>query len=130
MPRITEPGKAEVFIASFGQKYPRQVRTQYEANVTNFRDPIGQNALRSLNGRHAAVREFIKKDDRCEPLLSALWLQVRDQLGSQRSSYISIGLLDYHGSHTSVAIAEELADRLSGAGYKVEVKHYNLGGGK
>ena len=103
---------------------------QYEADVTGFRDPIGQKSLRGLNGRHGLVRDFVKQDDRCETLLTALWLQVRDQIGSQRSLYVSIGLLDFHGSHTSVAIAEELADRLSGAGYTVEVKHLDLGGGK
>ena len=130
MPRVTEPGRAEILISSYGKKFPRQMRAQYEVDVTNFRDPLGQKSMRNLTGIHMTVRQFIRDDDRFKPLIETLWMQTRDQLGSQRSTYISFGIMDFHGSHTAVAVAEELADQLSTAGYSVEVKHLNLGGGK
>lgn len=126
MPRM-ERHDANIGLYAFSSKSVLQY-SQYEVDMNKFRDPIHK--FRTLDGRNKEVQEWIKADKRMEMITRVIDLLIADQLGDQKSQWISIGFRDYHGRWISAAVVELLSEYLSDKGFKVFTLHQWLRDGE
>lgn len=118
-----------VSIRSFGFKHGAPRDTDLLFDVRFLPNPHWVPELRDLRGVHKPVSdyvltsggadEFIKRVDELLEFLIPLF-------ESEGKSYLSIGIGCTGGHHRSVAIAEELRDRLSDHGINASVRHRDL----
>jgi UPF0042 nucleotide-binding protein len=87
--------------------------------------------LRDHNGREAAVRDYVLSQEGAEEFLDRYHQLLRLVGGGYRREgkrYLTVSVGCTGGKHRSVAIAEELAERLRGEdGVSVSVVHRDLG---
>jgi UPF0042 nucleotide-binding protein len=123
------PRPMRVSIRSFGFKHgaPRDVDLLFD--VRFLPNPHWVPELRDLVGTDAEVSEYVLGADGAVEFLDRVddlleFLIPRFQ--SEAKSYLSIGVGCTGGHHRSVAIAEELADRLSKHGVQAAVRHRDI----
>jgi RNase adapter protein RapZ len=124
-----EPRPMRVSIRTFGFKHgaPRDLDLMFDARF--LPNPHWVPELRDLTGLDQAVSDYVKQAegsgeflDQLEQMLEFLIPRFR----SEAKSYLSIGIGCTGGHHRSVAIAEELASRLSAHGVKAAVSHRDV----
>jgi len=92
---------------------------QYEFDVSEWRDPVGNAILRHLSGRDVHVQEYLMADHRYHSLLSNVKMLVKDIVGQQKSNFLSIGFRDFHGRHISLGLIYLIGAELDKEGYSV-----------
>jgi UPF0042 nucleotide-binding protein len=124
------PGDAlQVSVLSFGFKHGVPIDADMILDVRFLPNPHWDENLRPLSGLDQSVREFVLKQelsseflDRIDGLISLI-LPAYMQEGR---SYFTIGIGCTGGRHRSVAMVEEVAKRLSVAGYHPRVTHRDI----
>ena len=118
-----------VSIRSFGFKHGTPRDTDLVFDVRFLPNPHWVPELKDLRGTHHPVSDYVLRSegakefvDRIDDLL--VFLVPRFQ--SEGKSYLSIGIGCTGGHHRSVAIAEELRNRLAAHGVNASVRHRDL----
>ena len=122
--QIERPMRVSVTSFGFKNGAPRDIDVMFD--VRFLPNPHWKPELRPLTGRDAPVRDYVLGQDdakqfleRLEGMLDFLIPRFR----AEGKSYVSIGIGCTGGRHRSVAIAEELSNRLGGAGHRALVRH-------
>jgi RNase adapter protein RapZ len=120
----------QVTILSFGFKYGLPVDADLVVDCRFLPNPHWIPELRPMTGRDEAVREYVLSQpgateflDRYEGVLELVTEGYKRE--GKRYALLAVGCTG--GKHRSVAIAEELAARLTAAGTDVTVTHRDLG---
>lgn len=120
----------QLAIESFGYKHGLPIDADIVMDVRFLPNPHWEDALRPLTGHDPAVRGFVVERaaasdflDRFEGLLATLLPQYE----AEGKSYLTVAVGCTGGRHRSVAVAEELADRLRRRGVAVRAEHRDLG---
>lgn len=120
-----------VHIVSFGYKHGLPLDADVVLDCRFLPNPHWVEALQPLTGLDAAVREYVLGQpvagsflDRLDDLLAVL-LPAQE---AQGRSYLSVAFGCTGGQHRSVAIAEEVAERLRSRGRSPVVSHRELRG--
>jgi UPF0042 nucleotide-binding protein len=116
-------------LVSFGFRYgtPRSVELLFDLRF--LPNPYFEQELRSRTGKEAEVARYVLESERGEAFLTRLQeflgylLPLYDHEGK---AYVTVGVGCTGGRHRSVALAEELADWLSGLGREVNVTHRDV----
>lgn len=118
-----------VSIRSFGFKHGTPRDTDLVFDVRFLPNPHWVPELRDLRGTHQPVSDYVLRSeganefvDRIDELLQFLIPRFKNE----GKSYLSIGIGCTGGHHRSVAIAEELAHRLSAHGVNASVRHRDM----
>lgn len=118
-----------VSIRSFGFKHGTPRDTDLVFDVRFLPNPHWVPELKDLRGTHGPVSDYVLRSegakefvDRVDDLLEFLIPKFQ----SEGKSYLSIGIGCTGGHHRSVAIAEELRNRLAAHGVNASVRHRDL----
>ncbi len=124
------PGDAlQVSVLSFGFKHGVPIDADMILDVRFLPNPHWDESLRPFSGLDQSVKDFVLGQD-----LSSEFLDRIDGLISlilpaymqEGRSYFTIGIGCTGGRHRSVAMVEEVAKRLSAAGYHPRVTHRDI----
>jgi UPF0042 nucleotide-binding protein len=117
-------------VVSFGYKYGLPVDADLVVDCRFLPNPHWVPELRPRTGRDPLVRDYVLAQhgakeflDRYSDVLSVLMPGYR----AEGKRYLSLAVGCTGGKHRSVAMAEQLADRLAGLGVDVQVTHRDLG---
>ncbi|HFA60339.1 MAG TPA: RNase adapter RapZ [Rhodospirillales bacterium] len=118
-----------VTVMSFAYRngLPREADLVFD--VRFLRNPHYEEALRPLTGRDPEVGGFIAADEAFAPFETGLLGLLRQLLPRYRregKSYLTIALGCTGGRHRSVFVAERVARRLQGDGWRVNLLHREL----
>ncbi|MBY6140641.1 RNase adapter RapZ [Leisingera daeponensis] len=94
-------------------------------------NPYWEPGLRALDGRDAAVQDYVRADARFQPFFSRVLDLTRLLLPAYREegkSHLSIAFGCTGGQHRSVTMAETLANALAEDGLQVSIRHRELQG--
>ena len=130
---FTKEGTAKhtLTIQSFGFKYGLPPDADLVADMRFLPNPFWNESLRTFTGEDDAVRDYVLEQEGAQEFLdsyAAALVPVLDgyQRENKRHSVLAVGCTG--GKHRSVAMANELAARLSQLpGLAVRVKHRDLG---
>lgn len=118
-----------VSLRSFGFKHGPPRDADIVLDVRFLPNPHWVPELRPLRGTDDSVRDYVLSADgasefldRAEDMLDFLIPRYQ----AEGKSYLSIGIGCTGGHHRSVAIAEELAKRISDSGVRVAVRHRDI----
>jgi UPF0042 nucleotide-binding protein len=124
------PGDAlQVSVISFGFKHGVPIDADMILDVRFLPNPHWDENLRPFSGLDQSVRDFVMSQD-----LSGDFLERLDSLMNlvlpayvqEGRSYLTIGIGCTGGRHRSVAMVEEVARRLTAAGYHPRVTHRDI----
>ncbi|MDQ7820308.1 MAG: RNase adapter RapZ [Armatimonadota bacterium] len=128
--RGVPPGTLAVTVMSFGYKYGLPLDADMVLDVRFLPNPHYDEALRPLPGHSPPVREFVLGAPATQEFLRRL----RDlldyllpQFVAEGKAHLTIALGCTGGKHRSVVLADELAAHLGGRGYRVAVRHRDVG---
>ncbi|MDP6927235.1 MAG: RNase adapter RapZ [Rhodospirillales bacterium] len=126
----SEPGLT-VFITSFSFRrgLPREADLVFDARF--LRNPHYTPELRPLNGRDAAVGDFIGEDEAYEGFfgnVTNLLEPLLPRFIKEGKSYLTIAVGCTGGRHRSVFIAEQLTIWFEKQGWKAQLHHRDIGG--
>jgi UPF0042 nucleotide-binding protein len=126
----TETGRRlSVSVQSFSYKrgVPRGVDMMFDCRF--LANPHWEPALRPLDGRDAAVQNYVASD----PRFAEFFQRVRDLALftlpahlEEGKAHLAIGFGCTGGQHRSVTMAEKMADALAKAGWQVSIRHREL----
>ncbi len=118
-----------VVVHSFSYKRGLPQGVDMMLDLRFLRNPYWTPDLRELDGRDDAVARFVTHDplyplfvERLAELLDLLLPAYREE----GKAHFTLGLGCTGGQHRSVAVAEAVAKRLAGAGWRVSVRHREL----
>lgn len=118
-----------VSIRSFGFKHGAPRDADLVFDVRFLPNPHWVPELRDMRGTHQPVSDYVLSSegakgfvDRVDDMLEFLIPRFQ----GEGKSYLSIGIGCTGGHHRSVAIAEELRDRLAAHGVKASVRHRDI----
>jgi len=119
----------QVALMSFGYKHGLPLDADIVMDVRFLPNPHWDEALRPLTGMDQDVKDFVFGPEALAFLESfqSLILQLLPAYTAEGKSYLTIGVGCTGGQHRSVAIIEELAERLREHGYPLRVGHRDLG---
>ena len=109
---------------SYRRGLPREADLVFD--VRFLKNPHYEPALKPLTGRNAAVASYVAGDPGYRPFVDSLKALVGPLLprfDAEGKSYLTIAIGCTGGRHRSVAVAEELAEWLRGAGRSVTLSH-------
>jgi UPF0042 nucleotide-binding protein len=119
------PGtRLSVMSFSYRRGLPREADLVFD--VRFLKNPHYESTLKPLTGRSPAVAAYVASDPGYRPFLDGLKGLVGPLLprfDAEGKSYLTIAIGCTGGRHRSVAVAEELADWLRGAGRSVTLSH-------
>jgi RNase adapter protein RapZ len=121
-------GAARLNIMSFGYKYGLPVDADMVADCRFLPNPHWVPELRAMTGQDAPVRDYVLAQPAALAFLDAYMEVLKVSLaGFEREGkrFVALAIGCTGGKHRSVAIAEQIADRL--AGRDVRVTHRDLG---
>ena len=105
----------------YGEPYPEaDMRVDLRNRIANPQDHLPKGAI----GTDAVVRRAVLGSDQNRKIFESYFMRVRKLARQQEHSVVAFGCTS--GIHRSVVFANELAERLMAAGYKVEVDHQHL----
>jgi len=125
----SDPTGPVVSVVSFGFKHGIPPGTDLLFDVRFMSNPHFIPELKNLSGQDAAVRQFLTKLDEYHELLQKveeLLLFLLPRFSRENRSYVSVAVGCTGGRHRSVAVAEELANRLQNAQWSVRVIHRDI----
>ncbi len=121
----SRPGtRLSVMSFSYRRGLPREADLVFD--VRFLKNPHYEPALKPLTGRNAAVAAYVAEDPDYRPFLDGLKMLIEPLLprfDAEGKSYLTIAIGCTGGRHRSVAVAEELAGWLRGAGRSVTLSH-------
>jgi UPF0042 nucleotide-binding protein len=115
-----------LFLVSFGYKYGLPTDTDMVLDVRFLPNPFFVDELRPLDGTDPAVARFVLDRPETQDFLARTMalldftLPLYEREGKR---YWTLGLGCTGGRHRSIALVDELARRLAGHGYPVQVQH-------
>lgn len=112
---------------SFKRGAPREADMVFDCRF--LRNPHWEPELRPLDGRDAAVADYVAADPLCAPFYDRVLDLARLLLPAYKregKAYLGIGLGCSGGRHRSVALAERLAADLRGDERRVSLRHREL----
>jgi UPF0042 nucleotide-binding protein len=119
-----------VHLVSFGFKYGVPAAADLVFDVRFLPNPFFVEALRPLPGTAPEVRSFLDSKEETRAFIKRL----EDLMGfllplyaAEGKSYLTVSLGCTGGKHRSVALAEDLGERLGRLGVPVSVSHRDLG---
>ncbi len=116
-------------VMSFGYKHgvPNDADLVFDCRF--LPNPHWQPALRPLTGRDKAVSDFVFEQEAAQQFFERV-MPLLDFLvpayGSEGRAYLTIAFGCTGGRHRSVAVAEEIAKRLSSGGHLLHCRHRDL----
>jgi UPF0042 nucleotide-binding protein len=116
--------RLSVMSFSYRRGLPREADLVFD--VRFLKNPHYESTLKPLTGRSPAVAAYVASDPGYRPFLDGLKGLVGPLLprfDAEGKSYLTIAIGCTGGRHRSVAVAEELADWLRGAGRSVTLSH-------
>jgi UPF0042 nucleotide-binding protein len=122
--------RLRVTVLSFGFKYGLPPDADFVLDARFLPNPYWVPELREHTGREAAVSGYVLGQQGAAAFLEAYaGLIAATAPGFEREGkrYLTVAVGCTGGKHRSVAIAEELARRLSGAGLSAHAHHRDLG---
>ena len=126
----TDGARLRLTVLSFGFKYGLPVDADLVADVRFLPNPHWVPELRPHTGRDAPVRDFVLAQDGAVDFLDRYEGLLRLVFGGyerEGKSYALVAVGCTGGKHRSVAMVEQLAERLAGEGVDVQVVHRDLG---
>jgi UPF0042 nucleotide-binding protein len=122
---------SSVTVLSFGYKHGLPVDADLVVDVRFLPNPHWIPELREHDGREAVVSDYVLSQEGAEEFLEAYLALLRlVGVGYRREGkrYLTVAVGCTGGKHRSVAIAEELARRMTGEdGVRVTVTHRDVG---
>jgi RNase adapter protein RapZ len=130
--QFARPGEGELVVGlqSFAYKRGTPAGIDMMIDLRFLRNPHWEADLRPLDGRDPAVAAYVAADPNWVPFMARL----EDMLGFLLPAYrregkacVSVALGCTGGRHRSVAAVEALAKALASAGWRVSIRHRDLG---
>ncbi len=121
--------RMQTSVVSFGYKHGVPMDADVVFDCRFLPNPHWQEDLRPLSGLDAPVREYVLARPETAALLDrldSLWELVLPGYEAEGKSYLTIAFGCTGGRHRSVAVAEEVARRLSGMGTEPTVFHRDV----
>ena len=119
-----------ISILSFGFKYGIPVDADLVADMRFLPNPFWEESLREHSGQDADVSEYVISQPETEKFLKNyldLIDLVREGYLREGKRFVTVAIGCTGGKHRSVAIAEELASRLTATNIETRVVHRDLG---
>ena len=119
----------QTVIRSFGFKHGLPLDADVVLDVRFLPNPHWVDELRPLTGHDAAVRDYVLGQDEAVQFLDRvvdLFELLVPAYRKEGKAHLSVAIGCTGGRHRSVAIAQELADRLDGLGTKATVMHRDV----
>lgn len=117
-------------VVSFGYKYGLPVDADLVVDVRFLPNPHWLPELRDLTGRDPEVRDYVLGQEGAEEFLDR-YTELLEIIGAgyarESKRYLTLAVGCTGGKHRSVALAEQLAARLTGLGIHTTVTHRDLG---
>lgn len=129
--RLRSRDRLLIRLESFGYKNGLPAGAEWVVDCRFLANPYWVEELRPLDGRDAAVRAFVLDQPAALPAVNRLAETLTDLAPHYRAQGRDVVVAAFGctgGRHRSVAVAEEVADRLRAAGLEVEVVHRGLAG--
>ncbi len=125
-----EGTRLKTTVLSFGFKYGIPIDADYVADMRFLPNPHWIPELRPQTGQDAAVSEYVRSQPGAEEFLAG-YLPLLDLVAQgyvrEGKRYMTIAVGCTGGKHRSVAMAEEVAQRLRDQGREARVQHRDLG---
>ena len=124
-----ENHRLQIAVESFGFKHGLPIDADIVMDVRFLPNPHWEEALRPLTGHDPAVRDFVLERAQASDFLDrfeALMVSVLPSYEAEGKFYLTIAIGCTGGRHRSVAVAEELAQRIREKGFAVAVGHRDL----
>jgi RNase adapter protein RapZ len=119
-----------VSVVSFGYKYGLPVDADMVADCRFLPNPRWIAALAPLTGQDERIREYVLAQPGARDFLDAYLAALRvilDGYKREGKQYVTLAIGCTGGKHRSVAIAEQIAERLAETGLAIQVVHRDLG---
>jgi len=119
-----------IVVESFGFKFGLPTDADLVLDVRFLPNPHFVSELRPKSGKEISVREYVYKSGEAEELVSRYYSLLEFLIPKylkEGKRYLTIALGCTGGKHRSVAIAEEMGNRLQAIGQKVTIRHRDLG---
>ncbi len=120
----------KVTVVSFGFKYGIPVDADFVADMRFLPNPHWVPELRPLSGRDDAVADFVRSQPGAEEFLKG-YVDLIQTVGAgylrEGKRFMTVAIGCTGGKHRSVAMSEEIAHRLRGAGLDARALHRDLG---
>ncbi|CAO0824275.1 RNase adaptor protein RapZ [Desulfarculales bacterium] len=127
--RLAPPAAMQVNLMTFGFKYGLPPESDLVMDMRFLANPYFIDRLRSLDGRDAAVVDYLFKQETTVAFLSrfkALLDFLLPQYHQEGKSQLTVSVGCTGGKHRSVAVVEWLAKELAGSGYRVTTRHRDI----
>jgi UPF0042 nucleotide-binding protein len=121
--------RLQIAVESFGYKYGLPLDADVIMDVRFLPNPHWEEALRPLTGHDPAVRDFVLERSHASKFLDefeALMVSLVPAYEAEGKSYLTIAMGCTGGRHRSVAVAEDLAERLRARGIAVTTGHRDI----
>ena len=124
-------GFFNILLCSFGYKYGLPSFLDLMFDVRFLTNPYFVNGLREKTGLDREVLSYLEEHSEFKEACNKIWelleyLLPRYQQEGKR--YLSVGIGCTGGKHRSVAVAENLKQRLEDKGYQVQLRHRDIEG--
>jgi RNase adapter protein RapZ len=119
----------QIAVESFGFKHGLPLDADIVMDVRFLPNPFWDEHLRPLTGHDAAVRDFVIERSTTSGFLDSFDTMLRTVMPGYQAegrSYLTIAIGCTGGRHRSVAIAEEIAERLRARGLAVRTSHRDV----
>ena len=124
------PPELRATVVSFGYKYGLPVDADLVVDVRFLPNPHWIPELRPLTGQDAPVRDYVLSQEGAAEFLDR-YAEILQIIGAgyrrERKRYLTLAVGCTGGKHRSVAMSQQLADRLSAMGVRTTVIHRDLG---
>jgi UPF0042 nucleotide-binding protein len=127
--QISSPRKMTLFLTSFGYKYGIPHDSDMIIDVRFLPNPFFVSDLRTKNGLEIQVQEFVRKRDETRTFLDRLCSLLEFTLPEyerEGKSTLTLALGCTGGKHRSVALVEELKQRIDGSRFRVQSRHRDI----
>jgi UPF0042 nucleotide-binding protein len=122
--------RLNVTVVSFGFKYGIPVDADFVADMRFLPNPFWVPELRQLTGRDEDVADYVKSRDGAAEFLDGyvpVLLGVAEGYLREGKRFMTIAVGCTGGKHRSVAMTEEIAQRMNREGYVTRATHRDLG---
>jgi UPF0042 nucleotide-binding protein len=122
-------GPMVITLVSFGYKYGIPDESDLLFDTRFIQNPFFVDGLKHLTGMDRPVRDFLHEQPEYNSFfdkLSDLLLFLIPRYRREGKTYLTISVGCTGGRHRSVAMAQELSDRLTSQGYSIKTRHRDL----
>ena len=125
-----EAMRLKITVVSFGFKYGIPVDADFVADMRFLPNPHWIPELRPMNGKDAAVAEYVEGRPAAKPFLDQ-YIPVLETVAAgyleEGKRFMTVAVGCTGGKHRSVAMTEAIAGRLRERGYDATATHRDLG---